>query len=100
MVAFLDDVYVATSSPATTVDAHNILVEEVWRHTKITHHHGKTVIWNKSGRAPEGVEVLEEAAPRVDPSAVVWRGNPDLPNDRQGRHQKGNASERPKHAQR
>ena len=56
----------------------------MWRHAKITLHFGKTVIWNKSGRAPEGVEVLEEAARRVDPSAVVWRGNPDLPNDRQG----------------
>ena len=84
LVAFLDDVYVATGSPATTVDAHNILGEEMWRHAKITLHLGKTVIWNKSGRAPEGVEVLEEAARRVDPSAVVWRGNPDLPNDRQG----------------
>ena len=84
LVAFLDDVYVATSSPATTVDAHNILGEEMWRHAKITLHFGKTVIWNKSGRAPEGVEVLEEAARRVDPSAVVWRGNPDLSNNRQG----------------
>ena len=54
LVAFLNDVYVATSSPTTTVDAHNILGEEMWRHAKITLHHGKTVIWNKSGRAPEG----------------------------------------------
>ena len=30
-VAFLDDVHVATGSPATTVDAHNILREEMWR---------------------------------------------------------------------
>ena len=72
LVAFLDDVYVATNSPATTVDAHNILGEEMWRHAKITLHFGKTVIWNKSGRAPEGVEVLEEAARRVDP--VLWCG--------------------------
>ena len=84
LVAFLDDVYVATNSPATTVDAHNILGEEMWRHAKITLHFRKTVIWNKSGRAPEGVEVLEEAARRVDPSALVWRDNPELPNNRQG----------------
>ena len=79
LVGFLDDVYVATNSPARTVDAHNILGEEMWRHAKITLHHRKTVIWNKRGRAPEGVEVLEE-----DLSVVVWRGNPDLADDGQG----------------
>ena len=44
---------------------------------KITLHQGKTVIWNR-GIHPRGCHVLEVAARRADPSAVVWRGNPDL----------------------
>ena len=83
LFAFLDDVHVA-SSPERSVGAHLILEEEMWRHAKIRLHFGKTVIWNKSGLAPEVVEALEEAARRVDPTAVVWRGNPDLSTDRQG----------------
>ena len=45
---------------------------------KITLHQGKTVIWNRGGIHPRGCHVLEIAARRADPSAVVWRGNPDL----------------------
>ena len=83
LFAFLNDVHVA-SSPERSVDARLILEEEMWRHAKIRLHFGNTVIWNKSGLAPEGVEALEEAARRVDQTAVVWRGNPDLSTERKG----------------
>ena len=45
---------------------------------------GKTRLWNRVGLFPQGCEVLEDAARRDDPEAVVWKGNPELPHSQQG----------------
>ena len=46
--------------------------------------HGKTKIWNAQGEKPKRIDVLELEARRAQPEAVVWRGDPDLPESKQG----------------
>ena len=48
LLAFLDDLYVVTT-PLRSVAVHEVLREELWRHAKISVHHGKTCIWNRGG---------------------------------------------------
>ena len=48
LVAFLDDLYVI-SSPERSVDVHDLLREELWRHSTISLHQSKTCIWNRGG---------------------------------------------------
>ena len=45
---------------------------------------GKTRLWNRAGFVPRGCEALEDAARIDDPEAVVWKGNPWLPQGQQG----------------
>ena len=45
---------------------------------------GKTRLWNRAGLFPRDCEILEDAARLVDPDAVVWKGDPDLPLSQQG----------------
>ena len=59
MVNFLDDLYVV-STPKRAIAVHNILREQLWQHTKISVHHGKTRIWNRGGVVPDKCDVLEE----------------------------------------
>ena len=47
-------------------------------------HHGKTKIWNSQGEKPECVDFLEKEAHQLQPEAVFWRGNPELPVSKQG----------------
>ena len=35
------------TTPQRTVEVHNVLREELWRHVRILGHHGKTRIWNR-----------------------------------------------------
>ena len=39
---------------------------ELWRHSKISVHHGKTKLWNKAGILPSGVGELQQLASSVD----------------------------------
>ena len=66
LFAFLDDVHVASRRSVAARQDQTPLRE------------------NSDLDAPERVEALQEAARRVDPTAVVWRGNPELSADRQG----------------
>ena len=47
-------------------------------------HDGKTQLWNRSGVVPTGAQALTEAAQRLDPEAIVWRGDVSLPPQEQG----------------
>ena len=74
LLAFLDDLHVVTT-PLRAVAVHEVLREELWRHAKISVHHGKTCIWNRGGVVPDRCDELEAAARAVNPRARVWRGN-------------------------
>ena len=54
---------------------HNILERSLFHHARIRVHHGKTKMWNRSGRRPTGVDELTAVAQLEDPEAVVWRGD-------------------------
>ena len=80
LLAFLDNQYVVTT-PERTVEVHNVLREELWRHARIRVHHGKTRIWNR-GFIPDRCDELEAAAQDADPTARVWWGShEDRPED-------------------
>ena len=83
LLAFLDDLYIVTS-PDRTVEVHNILREELWRHARISVHQGKTRIWNRGGIMPDRCNILEQAARAVDPTAKVWRGSHEDRAESQG----------------
>ena len=83
LFAFLDDLYVSCQ-PARVAAVHRSMRIELWRHSKISVHHGKTKLWNKAGILPSGVEELQQLSSSVDEDAVVWRGNPQLQTSRQG----------------
>ena len=46
-------------------------------------HHGNAQVWNR-GVEPSGMPELTRAARAVKPDAVVWRGDPGLPQSQQG----------------
>ena len=83
LFAFLDDLYVLCD-PARVLDVYAILQQELSRHAGIQIHQGKTKVWNQGGIVPIGVERLEVEARRIDPDAIVWRGNSDIPTEQQG----------------
>ena len=74
--AFLGDIH-TVSGPAR-VDVAHVVVEELWSHSRIRLHHGKTQVWNRGGTELSGVEATTRAARAVKPG-LVWRGNPMLP---------------------
>ena len=57
---------------------------ELWTHSKISIHHGKTKLWNKAGILPSGVEELQQLASSVNENAIVWRGDPLWQTSAQG----------------
>ena len=65
-------------------EVHTSLEREMWDHAKIQLHQGKTQLWNRGSVAPQGWETLTAAARELDPSAVVWKGDPSLPPSEQG----------------
>ena len=83
LFAFLDDLYILCD-PGRVAEVHTILEEELWRHARIQIHQGKTKIWNKGGFVPAGWEDLEAGARMLDPNAIVWRGNADIPSAKEG----------------
>ena len=74
LLAFLDDLNIVTRT-GWTVEVHNILREELWRHARISVDQGKKRIWNRGGIMPDQCNILEQVATAVDPTARVWRGN-------------------------
>ena len=83
LFAFLDDIYIVCT-PARVEDVHKIMKDELWAHARIRVHQGKTQVWNRGGTRPTGVDALTRAAQAVRPGALVWKGDLDLPADRQG----------------
>ena len=41
-------------------------------------------MWNRSGVFPSACVALQSAAESVCPTAIVWRGDPELPTHQQG----------------
>ena len=76
--AFLDDVYVICA-PHRVFKATEIFEEGLQNHAQISLHHGKT-----AGVPPRGIDILTRAARRVNPEAIVWRGDASLPRGQQG----------------
>ena len=73
--AFLDDVYVVTS-PDRVLAVYTILQAELWRHSRIRVHDGKTQVWNASGLRPDGCDILDRAGRAVNPNFdTVWCGD-------------------------
>ena len=72
LFAFQDDVYVCCGTERPE-EVRTSLEREMQLHQ------GKTQLWNRGGVAPQGWETLTAAARELDPSAVVWKGDPSLP---------------------
>ncbi|MDA8584042.1 hypothetical protein N9L68_07395, partial [bacterium] len=70
--------------PGRAAAIHGVLHEELWAHTGIRIHNGKTKLWNRNGVPPLGSEVIEEETRQVDSGAVVYRGDSGLPPERRG----------------
>ena len=83
LFAFLGDNYLICKLERVA-DVHNILERWLFHHARIHVHHGKTKMWNRSGRRPTGVDKLTAAARLEDPEAVVWRGDQSLKTKVQG----------------
>ena len=81
--AFLDDIYVICS-PARVGDIHFLLQQELWRHSRISLHLGKTQVWNRVGFEPPACAELQQAAEEADPDAVVWKGSQEVPRAERG----------------
>ena len=75
--AYLDDIYVICA-PERVLGVHRILEAEIFTHTQIRLHHGKTQVWNRGGVTPVGVEFLTRAAQAIRPEAFVCRGDSTL----------------------
>ena len=82
-ISFHDDLYVVCRLERV-VEVFSILRAELWQHAKIQIHQGKTQVWNRGSTAPENIDVLQQAARMVDPDAVVWRGDENIPTEDQG----------------
>ena len=82
LMAFLDDVYFVTF-PESLRDGCGSVQQELWTHSRIRIHEGKTQVWNSGGERPEFSDVLERVAQVTDPEARVWRGS-GMPTSEQG----------------
>ena len=78
LCAFFDDLC-AICKPNRAVPIFNLIQRELWTYSRVEVQMGKTQIWNRSGFEPFGFHLLTAAARRVDPAAVVWRGDTTLP---------------------
>ena len=61
-----------------------MLQEELFQHSAIRVHLGKTKLWNQGGVVPSGAAALTAAARISDPDATVWCGDQALPTSEQG----------------
>ena len=83
LLAFLDDIFVVKSSERVS-DVHASPQHELWRHSRIEVHQGKTQLWNTDGVMPSGCEAMTIAARAQDENASVWREDHALPPVQQG----------------
>ena len=83
LFAYLDDIYVICS-PRRVLEVHRVLQEELWAHARIRIQNGKTQLWNRGGSEPAGVAEFTFAARLVEPDAVVWKSDPELPLSQSG----------------
>ena len=74
--AYLDDISVICA-PERVLEV-RIFEAEIFTHTQIRLHHGKTQVSNRGGVTPVGVEFLTRAAQAIRPEAIVWRENSTL----------------------
>ena len=58
--------------------------QELRTHTGIEVHQGKTQLWSKAGVTPAGSELLTAVGRVATPTAIVWRGDLELPPEDQG----------------
>ena len=83
LFAYLDDYY-AVCRPDRVGAIFAILEQELQAHAEIRLHLGKTQVWNRGGVTPDGVDELQRRARLLKPEAVVWKGDPQLPEEQQG----------------
>ena len=83
LMAFMDDLYVSCI-PDRVVPIFDVLRRELWVHSRIQIHLGKTQIWNRGGVEPLGWHRVAADAWVSDPDAIVWRGDHTLPPEHQG----------------
>ena len=72
------------ADPTVLGQSFAILEQELQAHAEIRLHLGKTQVWNRGGVTPDGVDELQRRARRLKPEAVVWKGDPQLPEEQQG----------------
>ena len=80
--AFLDDVCIVCH-PELVETVDNIAAE-LWAHAQIQVHEGKTQVWNRAGKELAGMHELTIKARRIDPDAVVWKGDAGLDPSQRG----------------
>ena len=83
LMVFLDDLYVSCN-PDRVAPISDVLRRELWTHSRIQIHLGKTQIWNRGGVESPGWHRLAADAWASDPDAIVWRGDHTLPPEHQG----------------
>ena len=83
LMAFLDDVYVATPTPDRVGPIYTTLDVDLYRHARVRINGGKTQVWNAAGIRARTCDELERIAQEADPRARVWRGS-HLPLVQQG----------------
>ena len=62
VMAFLDDIHIASPQPDRVMEADTVVAEELWSNANIQVHLGKTQVWNRGGFEPAGMEVLTRVA--------------------------------------
>ena len=62
----------------------SILAAELWAHVQIQVHEGKTQVWNRAGEELAGMHEFTIRARRIDPDAVVWKGDAGLDPSQRG----------------
>ena len=83
LFAFHDDLYIVCR-PERVGAVHDLLRRYLWQHAGISLHAGKTKVWNRNGACPPACVAMQRAAVAVSPTAVVWRGDTELPTHQQG----------------
>ena len=83
LLAFLDDIYVVCHADRVA-SIFTMLQEELFQHSAIRVHLGKTKLWNQGGVVPSGTAALTAAARISDPDATMWCGDQALPTSEQG----------------
>ena len=83
LFAFHDDLYIVCR-PERVGAVHDLLRRYLWQHAGMSLHAVKTKVWNRSGACPPACVAMQRAAVAVSPTAVVWRGDHELPTHQQG----------------